>query len=131
GQQFPHIYGALNLDAVRQALLFPPTLHGAFELPAALIVDTSLQGIWVVAENLDGSPHWQHPALLVAAEEGRVITRTSCSQQVARQSGAFTSVFNTRGHYWPDRWYNVIRLERPDGTLDGFYCNIASPVRFD
>ncbi|MGO9453654.1 MAG: DUF952 domain-containing protein [Candidatus Binataceae bacterium] len=33
---FPHIYGALNLDAVTQVLDFPCDVDGAFHLPAAL-----------------------------------------------------------------------------------------------
>jgi uncharacterized protein (DUF952 family) len=34
GQQFPHIYGAVNLDAVRQAREFKADAGGGFSLPA-------------------------------------------------------------------------------------------------
>ena len=33
GQEFPHIYGPLNLDAVSQILPFLPDVHGLFTLP--------------------------------------------------------------------------------------------------
>ena len=33
---FPHIYGSLNLDAIRQVVNFPPDPDGEFELPGEL-----------------------------------------------------------------------------------------------
>ncbi|HEY9300561.1 MAG TPA: DUF952 domain-containing protein [Phormidium sp.] len=35
-EKFPHIYGALNTDAVVQAIAFPPNANGKFKLPAEL-----------------------------------------------------------------------------------------------
>ncbi|HLF78241.1 MAG TPA: DUF402 domain-containing protein [Dehalococcoidia bacterium] len=93
--------------------------------------------VTVRATKYDGSDHWVHPArLLQAADDGFVQTATDSGLVIARSAGSFTSMFNTRGHYWRDRWFNVIRLETPDPKtgvwrLDGYYCNIASPVQFD
>ena len=36
GMKFPHIYGALNLNAVTHVYDFPPSQDGTFQLPAAL-----------------------------------------------------------------------------------------------
>jgi uncharacterized protein len=87
--------------------------------------------ITVHASNFDGSPHWVHPATLVSAEGGLVITATEAGLPIARETSTFVSPYNTRGHYWPDCWFNVIRLELPGRGLYGYYCNVATPVEFD
>lgn len=132
GEEFPHIYGPLNVDAVTQALEFRPTEDGIFvALPHGLIREGYDGSLWVRAENHDGSNHWAHPALFGRTEKGFVQTRTGLATVVARENGAFTSNWSTRGHYWLDRWYNVIRLQNANGGLDGYYCNIARPLPFD
>lgn len=131
GGDFPHIFGPVNLEAVRQAVTFPCDLDGGFSLPVGLERSMLRPGIWVRATKGDGSRHWEHPALVQRSGADLVVTSTGFGQQVVRDDGAFTSLFDTRGHYWADRWFNVIRLETPGEGLDGFYCNVASPLRFD
>ena len=86
----------------------------------------------VRATKYDGSEHWRHPATLVQHDERLVITRTSAGLEVRRgDGGSFISPYNTMAHYWPDRWFNAIRLELPGQGLYGYYCNIAMPRPFD
>ena len=88
--------------------------------------------VTVRATSFDGADHWVHPATLLHEDDALVITQTSAGLDIRRGNGRlFTSPYNTHGHYWPDRWFNVIRLELPAQGLYGFYCNIASPLQFD
>jgi uncharacterized protein len=94
----------------------------------------ALRQITVRATNFDGSPHWEHPAWLLRADGDIVVTQTSAGlvvKSTARESGEFVSPYNTNAHYWLDRWFNVIRLELPGQGLYGYYCNVATPMRFD
>jgi hypothetical protein len=42
------------------------------------------------------------------------------------------AVFETGDHftewYYTDRWYNIFEVTSPDGTLKGWYCNVAAPA---
>ncbi len=80
----------------------------------------------------DGEPHWLHRAYLVLQRDGLIVTQTFAGAEVQTTRGPWASPYDTRGHYWNDRWYNVIRLNRPrGGGLYGFYCNVATPAEFD
>jgi protein associated with RNAse G/E len=87
--------------------------------------------IHIRASNYDGTPHWSHAATLLQQSDALWVTRTESGLEVLTERGVWNSPFDTRGHYWPDRWYNVIRLAQNGGRLQGFYCNIASPATFD
>ena len=88
--------------------------------------------VTVRATRFDGADHWVHPATLAHAADDLVVTQTSAGLDISRGNGKyFTSPYDTNGHYWPDRWFNVIRLELPGQGLFGYYCNIATPLQFD
>jgi len=79
-----------------------------------------------------GGRHWFHPAYLVVERGSLIVTQTFAGTEVETRDGNWTSPFDTRGHYWRDRWYNVVRLDNPrGGGLYGFYCNVATPVEYD
>jgi protein associated with RNAse G/E len=96
--------------------------------------------IQIRGTSYDGAPHWLHQAYLVLERSGLIVTQTFAGTEVTTRNGPWTSQFDTRGHYWTNRWYNVIRLEsarggdsstRPGRSLQGFYCNVATPAEFD
>lgn len=89
------------------------------------------QIVQIYATNYDGSFHWAHPAYLVEAGDSLVVTSTRPNTEIKREGGIYVSPYETRAHYWTDRWFNVIRLELPDRGLFGYYCNIATPLDFD
>ena len=33
--------------------------------------------------------------------------------------------------YYSDRWYNIFEIASPDGTLQGWYCNVAAPANIE
>ena len=44
-------------------------------------------------------------------------------------------IFATGDHftewYYTDRWYNIFEITTPEGTLKGWYCNVAAPADID
>ena len=34
-------------------------------------------------------------------------------------------------HYWRDRWYSIKEVRGAGGTLKGWYCDVARPVRVE
>jgi protein associated with RNAse G/E len=107
---------------------YRPGADGQFSTPgrdAARIVEIN-------ATEYDGTFHWRHVATLVdRLSDGSVVTSTAAGLSVETTRGPWIDPWNTRGYYWPDRWYNVIRLEERDGRLNGFYCNAATPAVLD
>lgn len=80
----------------------------------------------------DGSPHWEYDSWVVLEEWPLLVTQDFAGQEMKTFKGPWISPYNTRNHFWSDRWYNVMRLERPKGgQFEGWYCNVTTPAEFD
>ena len=65
-------------------------------------------------------------------EEPLLVTLNFAGQELQTWKGPWVTPYHTRNHFWSDRWYNVMRLERPRGVgLEGWYCNVTTPAQFD
>ena len=66
-------------------------------------------------------------------EEGPLlVTLNFAGQELQTWQGPWTTPYDTRNHFWADRWYNVMRRELPrGGGLHSWYCNVTTPAQFD
>jgi protein associated with RNAse G/E len=72
---------------------------------------------------------------LVDASEGRFVVRAVFAPRTAdqvivdgvalRAGDIFTE------YYFADRWYNIMHVAGPDGSVRGWYCNVARPAQYD
>jgi protein associated with RNAse G/E len=93
---------------------------------------TSLQvgsDVQVQAYKSDGTCYRWWNGTVEAAEPDRVVVITPVGHQVYNAEGGWRSRWAIRAHYWPDRWYSVLEVYQPDGTLAEIYVNINSPVK--
>jgi uncharacterized protein len=79
----------------------------------------------------DGGFHWEYSSTLVLHNEPLIITSDSAGDAMQNGAGPWTCPYNVRNHYWTDRWYNVMRFERPEGGLQEWYCNVSTPAKLD
>ncbi len=87
--------------------------------------------IHVRSTKYDGSPHWEFDSWCVLEKRPLLVTTNFAGQELQTWKGPWTTPYHTRNHFWDDRWYNVMRLERRDGQLEGWYCNVTTPAEFD
>ena len=87
--------------------------------------------IHVCSTKYDGSPHWEFDSWLVLEDGPLLITSNFAGQELQTWNGPWTTPYDTRNHFWSDRWYNVMRLELPHGGFDGWYCNVTTPAEYD
>ena len=88
--------------------------------------------IHVVSTKYDGSPHWEFDSFFVLEDGPLLIATNFAGQELHNKAGLWHSPFDVRNHFWQDRWYNVMRCDRPKaGGLEYWYCNVTTPVLYD
>ena len=88
--------------------------------------------IHVCSTKYDGSPHWEFDSWFVEEKRPLLITLNFAGQELQTWNGPWTNPYDSRNHFWSDRWYNVIRCDLPKaGGLHQWYCNITTPAQFD
>jgi len=90
------------------------------------------RAIHVVSTKYDGSAHWEFDAYFVI-EQGTLLIASNFAVHVLKnKDGDWTTPFDVRNHFWQDRWYNVMRCDRPrGGGLEYYYCNVTTPSLYD
>ena len=95
-------------------------------------IDVVGRRIHVCSTKYDGSPHWEFDSWAAVEEAPLLITLNFAGQELQNSKGPWVTPYHTRNHFWSDRWYNVMRLDRPQGGgLEGWYCNVTTPAQFD
>ncbi|MFF3348730.1 DUF402 domain-containing protein [Streptomyces sp. NPDC002779] len=72
----------------------------------------------------------RYPAELLQDDGTRIVVRADFAGTKVRDFGFVRfepgDVFTE--YYWRDRWYAVMEVRGPHGTLKGWYCDIARPA---
>ncbi|MFE9609178.1 DUF402 domain-containing protein [Streptomyces sp. NPDC006012] len=72
----------------------------------------------------------RYPAELLQDDGTRIVVRAPFAGGTVRDFGFVRfepgDVFTE--YYWRDRWYAVMEVRDPAGTLKGWYCDIARPA---
>ena len=80
--------------------------------------------------DLQGRVTWQYTGQVLQRESDRVIVEAFFNRDdipimgvMLKRNDRFVETF------YNDRWYNIFEIyDRDDGTLKGYYCNIAKPA---
>ncbi|WP_328870305.1 DUF402 domain-containing protein [Streptomyces sp. NBC_00287] len=77
-----------------------------------------------------GRTKMRYPAEVLADDGIRIVVRAPFAGEQVRDFGFVRfepgDVFTE--YYWRDRWYAVMEVRDPSGTLKGWYCDIARPA---
>jgi hypothetical protein len=74
----------------------------------------------------------RYPAELLQDDGTRIVVRAAFAGGAVRDFGFVRfepgDVFTE--YYWRDRWYAVMEVRDPAGSLKGWYCDVARPATF-
>lgn len=75
-------------------------------------------------------PDVRYPATVVHDDGTRLVVRAPWAGAATRDFGfvRFEAGDLFTEHYWRDRWYSVKEVRAADGTLKGWYCDVARPA---
>lgn len=79
-----------------------------------------------------GATKIRYPATLVRDDGVHLVVRALWAGEGVRDFGfvRFEPGDVFLEHYWRDRWYSVKEVRTGDGSLKGWYCDMARPARF-
>jgi protein associated with RNAse G/E len=76
----------------------------------------------------DGTCYRWWTSTVEAIEPDQIIVASPPGHRLHTPDGDWTSRWAVRSYYWPGRWYSVLEIYQPEGTLAEIYVNINSPV---
>ena len=80
----------------------------------------------------DGNEHRRWQAQLAHQEGQQIVLNAEFDVDVSHEIlGEIKRSTKTVEYYWLDRWYNVFRFLKDDGSTRLWYCNINTPPRFE
>jgi len=80
----------------------------------------------------DGAEYRRWQARFARREESLIVLNAEFDSDVSHNLlGEIKRGTRTVEYYWLDRWYNVFRFLRDDGSTRLFYCNINRPPRLE
>ena len=88
--------------------------------------------ITVRAYKQDGSEHRTWKAQIVQQQGSLLVLNAEFAEEVQHNLlGTIPSGTLSVEYYWLDRWYNIFRFHKPDGSIRNYYCNVNTPPEFD
>jgi protein associated with RNAse G/E len=89
------------------------------------------QNITVRVLKHDGTEHRRWNAIVSRHEGDLIVLNAEFDVDVSHEIlGEITKRTRTVEYYWLNRWYNVFRFLKDDGSTRLWYCNINTPPEF-